>query len=159
MSHFPAASHFLAMERPHQSGDTGSAPLRTYDCPLGAEAASARTARLAVRRELGEWGATELVEDCTLIVTELVTNAVRHGDGSIHLRLGTNGQWVYGEVYDGGDRLPHVRSTDPDATGGRGLLIVDRLADEWGVAQMPGGGKLVWFLLGTGGGIALPQGA
>ena len=159
MSHMPAAPHFLATERPHDIGDTGSAPLRTYDCPLGAEAASARTARLAVRRELGAWGAAELIEDCMLIVTERVTNAVRHGDGAIHLRLGTNGEWVYGEVYDDGDRLPHVRSSGPDATGGRGMLIVDRLADEWGVAQLPGGGKLVWFLLGTGGGFALPQGA
>lgn len=159
MSRLPVASRYPGAEGPHVIGGTYPAPLHTYDCPLPAEAASARTARLAVRRELHAWGASELVEDCSLIVTELVTNAVRHGDGRIHLRLGTNGRWVYGEVYDDGDRLPHVRTTEPDATGGRGMLIVESLADEWGVAQLPDGGKLVWFLLGSGGEFALPQGA
>jgi len=171
-------SHFLAAERAQRVGCGGfeygaergaayddgvcrgvpdfvanpaPAPARTYDCPLAPDAGSARKARAAVRRELAAWGAAELVEDCCLIVTELVTNAVRHGAGAIHLRLGTNGRWVYGEVYDGGEHLPRVRPGDPDATGGRGLLIVDRVADDWGWARMPGGGKIVWFLLGARG--------
>lgn len=152
-------SQFLTAERPHGVGGIASAPLHTYDCPLAADAVSARTARVAVRRELSAWGAPELVEDCSLIVTELVTNAVRHGDHGIHLRLGTNGRWVYGEVYDGGDQLPCVRTGGVDATGGRGMLIVDRLADEWGVARLPDGGKIVWFLLGARDELPLVNGA
>jgi anti-sigma regulatory factor (Ser/Thr protein kinase) len=166
-------SHFLAAERSRRHGcgglpcaaygagdghregvpdlAAGLAPARTYECPLAPDAGSARTARAAVRRELAAWGAADLIEDCCLIVTELVTNAVRHGGGAIHLRLGMTGRWVYGEVSDEGERLPRVRSGDLDATGGRGLLIVDRVADEWGVARMPHGGKIVWFLLGADG--------
>jgi anti-sigma regulatory factor (Ser/Thr protein kinase) len=144
---------FLAADQPREAGVSTSAPaavpLRTYDRPLTCDAASAREARRAVRRELCDWGAAELVDDCSLIVTELVANAVRHGGSGIHFRLGTNGSWVYGEVFDEGAALPRVCRADSDSTGGRGLVIVDRLADEWGVAELPGGGKIVWFLLGT----------
>ncbi|MEV5408983.1 ATP-binding protein [Thermopolyspora sp. NPDC052614] len=150
---------FLAADQPREAGVSVSSrtavPLRTYDRPLACDAASAGEARRAVRRELRDWGAADLVDDCSLIVTELVTNAVRHGDGVIHFRLGTNGSWVYGEVFDEGTALPRVCQADSDSPGGRGLVIVDKLADEWGVAELLGGGKIVWFLLGTRAGLRL----
>lgn len=149
-------SPFLAADQPCKAGAPAAVPLRTYDRPLAPDAASAGEARSAVRRELCAWGAPELVDDCSLIVTELVTNAVRHGGSGIHFRLGTNGSWVYGEVFDAGDHMPRLCRPDPDAPGGRGLFIVDRLADEWGVAGLPGGGKIVWFLIGPRPGLNLP---
>jgi anti-sigma regulatory factor (Ser/Thr protein kinase) len=115
---------------------------------LPGDAESACAARALVRRELRSWGAGELVDDCSLIVTELVTNAIRHGGSALILRLSTNGAWVYGEVFDEGEGMPCPSDPGLDATGGRGLLIVGTLSDEWGVADMPGGGKIVWFLLG-----------
>lgn len=166
MTRFPAA------ECPGVAGTPvaipARVPLRTYHRPLAADAASAGEARSAVRRHLCDWDAAELVDDCSLIVTELVTNAVRHGGSPIHFRLGTNGSWVYGEVFDTGDRMPRVcdrgDGTDGeigelDSPGGRGLLIVDRMADAWGVTRLPGGGKIVWFVLGGRGGLYLLRGA
>jgi anti-sigma regulatory factor (Ser/Thr protein kinase) len=149
-------TRFLAADRPRAAGTPAVVPLRTYDRPLVAEAAGAGEARSAVRRELCDWGAAELVDDCSLIVTELVTNAVRHGGSVIHLRLGTNGSWVYGEVFDDGGGMPRVCHPGLDEPGGRGLVIVERLADEWGAVPLPEGGKIVWFLLGAGGGGPLP---
>lgn len=90
----------------------------------------------------------EVVADAQLLVSEIVTNAVRHGTGEItlHLRLDPPGVGV--SVSDSSDRLPIVADGPlPDTQGsGRGLLIVDAVATRWGVerhAAVPG--KTVWF--------------
>ncbi|MET8141772.1 ATP-binding protein [Sphaerisporangium sp. NPDC005288] len=126
-------------------------PLRTAEWILSARAESVRAARALVGRELRSWGTGGLVDDCTLIISELVTNAIQHGGTAFSLRLGSDGNWVYGEVFDAGDGLPCVGSEDLDATCGRGLLIVGTLADDWGVVEAQGGGKIVWFVAGLGG--------
>ncbi|MFC4586309.1 ATP-binding protein [Sphaerisporangium corydalis] len=126
-------------------------PLRTAEWILSAEARSAQAARALVGAELRRWGAMRLVDDCSLIVSELATNAIRHGGTAFSLRLGSDGSWVYGEVFDAGDGLPCQAPGDHDATGGRGLLIVSLLADDWGVVSADGGGKTVWFVTGLGG--------
>nr|WP_277351407.1 ATP-binding protein [Microbispora sp. CL1-1] len=118
--------------------------------------ASVGEARALVRRELGRWGLDELVDDCCLIVSELASNVVRHGGNVFTLRLGSNGTWVYGEVFDQGEGVPHQREADIDSVGGRGLLIVDELADDWGVASSGRSGKTVWFLAGSGSPSPLP---
>lgn len=123
--------------------------LRTAESTLPRDVASSASARAFVRAELRQWGAERLLDDCLLIVSELVTNAVCHGGSALTLRLSTNGTWVYGEVFDEGEGMPRATNGDLDATAGRGLLIVDSLADDWGVAPVPeGGGKIVWFLIG-----------
>ena len=130
----------------------GCLPLRTAEWILSANAESVRAARVLVRGELRRWGTGGLVDDCSLIVSELVTNAIRHGGTAFSLRLGSDGRWVYGEVFDAGDGLPCPAPGHLDATDGRGLLIVGELADDWGVMRADGGGKTVWFVAGLDGG-------
>ncbi|GAA1005778.1 hypothetical protein Aple_039900 [Acrocarpospora pleiomorpha] len=125
-------------------------PTRTAECLLPAVGSSVRGARALVRRELVRWGTDGLVDDCTVIVSELVTNVIRHAGTAFALRLCSNGIWVYGEIFDTGDGVPCQRDPTPDSTDGRGLLIVGSLSDDWGVVQSLRGGKIVWFILGTG---------
>ncbi|MEO3870002.1 ATP-binding protein [Nonomuraea sp. B12E4] len=101
-------------------------------------------ARSLVRTELTGWAPQQAIDDCLLIVSELVTNAVRHGGSAYALRLEVREDRLYGEVFDPGDGVPQQRSPDIDAISGRGLQIVAALSDAWGVT--PGdGGKTVWF--------------
>ncbi|MBX6383454.1 MAG: ATP-binding protein [Microbispora sp.] len=144
------------MTLPFGTAPVDPAPVWTAECLLPAVGASVAEARALVRRELGRWGLHELIDDCSLIVSELTSNVVRHGGNVFTLRLGSNGTWVYGEVYDQGEGLPRQREADIDSVGGRGLMIVDELADDWGVARSSRGGKTVWFLAGTGSPSMLP---
>ncbi|WP_182875431.1 ATP-binding protein [Microbispora sp. H10670] len=144
------------MSLPFGAAPVDPAPVWTAECLLPAVGASVATARSLVRRELGRWGLDTLVDDCCLIVSELASNVVRHGGNVFTLRLGSNGCWVYGEVFDQGDGVPCQRDADPESVSGRGLLIVDELADDWGVAAAGRGGKTVWFLAGTGSRSLLP---
>jgi len=81
-----------------------------------------------------------------LLVTEVVTNALRHGSHPITMRLSEHTAGVLCEVGDGGVGLPRRRAPRALDTGGRGLQIVDALAAAWGVIPASGGnGKTVWF--------------
>lgn len=107
-----------------------------------ADPAAARTARHMAARQLGEWGLDHLVPDTELIVSELVTNAVRHGVGPLHLRL-IKHQVLTCEVFDSGSghpRLRHARGVDEN---GRGLFMIAQLCHRWGFRSATGG-KLVW---------------
>jgi anti-sigma regulatory factor (Ser/Thr protein kinase) len=89
-------------------------------------------------------------DDLTVMVSELVTNAVIHGRPEVLLHLFLTSGLVRVEVYDGGDPFPVARaeSVPIDRTSGRGLAIVDSMATRWGVgaaAHVPG--KSVWFEL------------
>ena len=113
------------MTLPFGTAPVNPAPVWTAECLLPAVGATVAEARALVRRELGRWGLDELVDDCSLIVSELASNVVRHGGNVFTLRLGSNGTWVYGEVFDQGEGVPNQREADLDSIGGRGLLIVD----------------------------------
>lgn len=78
-----------------------------------------------------------LLDDAVLVVDELVSNAVRHGHGprTCRLALIDEGRGLRIEVTDAGSGEPHLRT--PDETGGRGLLLVDKLANAWGVRWFP----------------------
>ncbi|MGW8064897.1 ATP-binding protein [Streptomyces ziwulingensis] len=92
-----------------------------------------------------------LAETLVLLVSELVTNAVVHTGCSAVLRLvlpvpvgeGAEGATVRLEVDDASDRAPVPRCVDGEATGGRGLALVDGLADRWGWSR-EGTGKRIW---------------
>ncbi|MFG1700983.1 ATP-binding protein [Nonomuraea sp. NPDC049309] len=101
-------------------------------------------ARELIRTDLTDWGLTHVVDDCLLIVSELVTNAVRHGGSAYALRLEKREGQVYGEVFDPGEGVPRPRPADMDAISGRGLQIVGAIADDWGVTTTDNG-KVVWF--------------
>lgn len=103
-------------------------------------------ARRVVERSLAEWEVSE--EDraaLVLVADELVTNAIRHGRGSVELYVYASDRVVRLEVCDRGGGQPHLRPvelTGPD-TGGLGLRFVDRLVDMWGTAVYPGR-TVVW---------------
>jgi anti-sigma regulatory factor (Ser/Thr protein kinase) len=91
----------------------------------------------------------DLVEIAQLLVSELVSNAVQHGQGSVELALSSLPQRLRVEVSDEGPRQPSIRQSSPELLQrGRGLVILERLAAEWGViAGATGRGKTVWFTL------------
>lgn len=107
---------------------------------------SVRHIRRIVRSLLTEWEMPHLVDAVELAVTELVTNVVRHvPDRRCELVvLRTAGVRV--EVTDGCAQRPVMRrELEPEAEGGRGLVLLDAVVDKWGVARAAGGGKTVWF--------------
>jgi hypothetical protein len=111
---------------------------------------SARHVRRIVRSLLGEWRLTELGDAVELGVTELLSNVVRHvPDRRCTLVIARQAAGVRVEVTDGLDRHPALRDEgNPYAEGGRGLLLLDAMADKWGVTPVVGGGKTVWFECG-----------
>lgn len=89
----------------------------------------------------------QLVADATLMVSELVTNAIRHGTGPCELTIEVTAVAMRVDVRDAGAALPVLRSPSPDDAFGRGLGIVADLADDWGIESTPGIGNNVWFSL------------
>ncbi|MFJ7073445.1 ATP-binding protein [Streptomyces sp. NPDC098781] len=88
-----------------------------------------------------------LIDDATLIVSELVTNATRHGRTACRLRLRVTDAHVTVEVYDGNPAQPRVRPLTTDRQGGRGLAMVRCLAHRFEVAPVSSGGKRVRAIL------------
>jgi DNA-binding response OmpR family regulator len=107
-------------------------------------------ARRVVRDVLLHWGYRDLLDDAALVVSELVTNAVRHaGSASIVVVNRTEGG-IRVEVRDDGPGAPDLGQSPTDAEHGRGLMIVAALATAWGVDD-DAGSKTVWVELGASG--------
>ncbi|MFG2805846.1 ATP-binding protein [Streptomyces massasporeus] len=106
-----------------------------------------RHIRRIVRSFLGEWGMPELSDAVELGVTELLANVVRHvPDRRCALLLLRQRTGVRVEVTDGSDELPCLPDAlDEESENGRGLLLLDAVADKWGVSLWSEGGKTVWF--------------
>lgn len=102
-------------------------------------------ARRATRDALVRWRLPELVDAVVLAVSELVTNAVRYGRPRVSLELQRQPEQVRVEVHDGDPTEPPTGHGEagPDAESGRGLTIVQELADEIAVEQVPDDGKIV----------------
>ncbi|MER5374045.1 ATP-binding protein [Streptomyces sp. NPDC002553] len=118
-----------------------------------ADPGAVRTARGAVRGQLRGWGLESLGDLAALLVSELVTNALRHATGPIGVRLirpaGLDGVLLV-EVSDPLPDPPHERVAELDDEGGRGLQLVASSSRRWGTR--PGGiGKTVWFELAVPG--------
>ncbi len=95
-------------------------------------------------------GAPDRCDTLVLLTSELVTNAVMHAGGRVEVAVEVVGtRRLRVEVRDGSRELPRVQDADSDAMGGRGLLLVDKLADAWGV-EIAREGKSVWFELRLG---------
>ena len=90
---------------------------------------------------------TESEQAARLLVSELVTNCVRHAHTPITLAVECDRTHVSVSVADDVDDEPVLRELRDDDTGGRGMHLVDALAGEWGVQHLPDGGKVVWFRL------------
>ncbi|NVI91072.1 ATP-binding protein [Actinomadura sp. BRA 177] len=106
-------------------------------------------ARRFLAERFAEWG---IADDHTgrLIASELVTNALLHGEGPIFLRVFRDERDGLPtiEVRDGGDGRPLVQPENYAATSGRGLLLVAGLAHDWGTRPLVEGGKLAWAKCG-----------
>ncbi|WP_316743325.1 SpoIIE family protein phosphatase [Streptomyces sp. MK7] len=99
-------------------------------------------ARRRVAGRLSEWGLDDLGEDTALVVSELVTNAVRYAKGPIELRL-VRDQTLTCEVTDDSSTAPQLRRAVVGDEGGRGLFITAQLTERWGVRPTRRG-KTVW---------------
>ena len=108
-------------------------------------------ARRAVAECASRLGLDEVVDDLLLVVSELVTNAVRHGAPPVRLEVLADDDVVRVTVGDGNPGLPQPRVVDDDAEGGRGMVLVEMLASEHGVRQQPPG-KSVWASVARPGG-------
>ena len=85
-----------------------------------------------------------LVGDATLVLSELVTNAVIHAATDVHVSVELrDGDQIHLEVGDDGRALPHVVPVEPEHIGGAGMRIVDQLVSAWGVRRV-GDCKIVW---------------
>ncbi|MEU2339360.1 ATP-binding protein [Streptomyces sp. NPDC013172] len=125
----------------------------TVEWTFPADPGAVRTARTAVRDQLRGWRLDPLADITALLVSELVTNAMRHATGPIGVRLmrpadlaGT----LRVEVSDPLPEPPRERAASPDDEGGRGLQLVADSSRSWGTR--PGvNGKTVWFELAVPG--------
>jgi len=111
-------------------------------------------ARLLVRRTLARWGLTGPVETAELLASELVTNATRYASRPIGLRL-LHTDTLTCECHDDNHNLPALSTDAGLSDSGRGLVLVNALADRWG-ANRTDSGKVVWFELGAPGAVADP---
>ncbi|MCQ4044024.1 SpoIIE family protein phosphatase [Streptantibioticus rubrisoli] len=116
------------------------------DWTLPPQGQSVAQARELTRARLEAWGLGELVDTTELLVSELVTNALRHGRGDIRLRLLLDRTLVC-EVWDSDLVQPRRRRARDTDEGGRGLQLVSMLSESWGSRRTPRG-KTVWFELG-----------
>lgn len=108
---------------------------------------SPRLARHWAAEVLREWDLTPWLDDVQLLVTELVTNAVLHARTPVTVRLSWREAQFRVAVVDASPAMPRVGLDTPsDHTTGRGLLLIDGLADEWGM-ELVTGGKSVWCVL------------
>lgn len=116
----------------------------SIDLPLDAWAP--RLARKALRPILTGWGFTDpgWLDSAEIVVSELVTNALRHGGGCLELLAECHDQRVTLTAADGSAILPERR--DPSNDGGRGIMIIEMIAEQWGV-NTHHEGKRVWVHL------------
>ncbi|MER7970198.1 SpoIIE family protein phosphatase [Streptomyces sp. NPDC096080] len=112
------------------------------DWELASDPAIVAVARKAAARQLTAWDLEELAFTTELVVSELVTNAMRHAAGPIRLRL-IRDRALICEVSDGGATAPHLRHPRTTDEGGRGLLLVSQFTQRWGTRFSPEG-KVIW---------------
>ncbi|MEU0425967.1 SpoIIE family protein phosphatase [Streptomyces canus] len=146
--HCRAVVDALAPDRPHddvalllaRTRLLGPDQVADWDVPV--DPALVAEARKTASRQLAEWGLEEFAFTTELVVSELVTNAIRYAVGPIRLRLIRERSLVC-EVFDSGDTAPHLRHPRTTDEGGRGLLLVSQFAQRWGTRFAPEG-KIIW---------------
>ncbi|QTZ94977.1 SpoIIE family protein phosphatase [Streptomyces auratus] len=122
--------------------DTGQ--VATWD--LAPDPSAVAGARDEVSRLLAGWGLDEVAFTAELVVSELVTNAIRYGGPPVQLRLIRDTVLIC-EVSDGSSTAPHMRRARTFDEGGRGLLLVAQFAERWGTRHRAGG-KSIWAEIG-----------
>ncbi|MEU7187445.1 ATP-binding protein [Streptomyces sp. NPDC045369] len=130
---------FTAATRSNATGVPG------YSETLLCKPESVRCARELVDTALQTWGLAGLIDDTTVVASELVTNAVQHARcGRLRIRISRIAERrVLLAVTDRSSAPPVIRAPSTDDNNGRGLLLVDALSDRWGTHRRPFG-KSVW---------------
>ncbi|MEU3748541.1 MULTISPECIES: SpoIIE family protein phosphatase [Streptomyces] len=138
----------LLSRRP--AGPLVEAPRRTLMTIAQAEPERIAEAREQLRQLLHDWTDGDQLDSAVLMVSEMVTNVLVHTDGDALLvaevACGEESRRLRVEVSDQSDELPHKRHPGEMASSGRGLLLMEMLADAWGFAPR-GEGKSIWFEL------------
>ncbi|MCG5221024.1 SpoIIE family protein phosphatase [Streptosporangium soli] len=116
--------------------------VATWDLP--ARPAIVAQARRNASKQLALWGLDEAIFTTELVVSELVTNAIRYGDAPIQLRLIYDRSLIC-EVSDASSTAPHLRRARVYDEGGRGLLLVAQLTQRWGTRHTTAG-KTIWAI-------------
>ena len=109
---------------------------------LAPKLTSVREARSVLAEPMKRWGLEDMIPTTELLVSELVTNAVRYSRGEVTLRL-VNEKALVCEVLDNSGALPRLRQASGQDENGRGLQVVRQLAHRWG-ARRTATGKVVW---------------
>ncbi|MFI1147638.1 SpoIIE family protein phosphatase [Streptomyces sp. NPDC020817] len=139
-----------AMAPEHPADDIALLVARTRTVPadriatwtVSADPSLVAGVRAAATRQLADWGLAELAFAAELMLSELVTNAVRYGTEPIQVRL-VHDRSLICEVSDGSNTAPHLRRAASTEEGGRGLFLVAQLARAWGTRYTTQG-KVIW---------------
>ena len=132
--------------RPALEGTLRTRPL-SHRLQLASDTTAPQRARDFLAAACLGWSARGFTEIGGLVVSELVSNAVRHVGGFVEVSLRLAEDRLTIEVRDEGDGVPAVVPFARRTVGGNGLDIVSRLAETWGVTVNPRGGKSVWCVL------------
>ncbi|MFC9819775.1 SpoIIE family protein phosphatase [Streptomyces erythrochromogenes] len=117
-------------------------PERIAEWEVRSDPAAVSPVRNACARRLAEWGLEDIAFTTELILSELITNAVRYGSQPIRVRLLYDRSLVC-EVSDGSSTSPHLRRAEATDEGGRGLFLVAQFAERWGT-RYTARGKIIW---------------
>ncbi|MGW6054548.1 ATP-binding SpoIIE family protein phosphatase [Streptomyces sp. NPDC055189] len=123
-----------------------TAPLDTAETGLDCEAVSVPAGRRFLRAQLAEWGLLAQADTALLLASELLTNAFRHARGPIDLRVWHSVRELGVEITDRSTPRPRARLAGSTEEDGRGLCLVEALADAWGTRPTISG-KTVWFTM------------
>ncbi|SNT06332.1 SpoIIE family protein phosphatase [Actinacidiphila glaucinigra] len=123
-----------------RTGALGEEHVACWDIPK--DPAAVASARSKAARQLASWGLEDLAFTTELVVSELVTNAIRYGSDPVRLRL-IRDRTLSCEVFDGSSTSPHMRHARTTDEGGRGLFLIAQVAERWG-ARYAKCGKTVW---------------
>lgn len=125
---------------------SGNGAVRRCSIVVDSTPAAARCARRFAEATVDFLDTRVDARDLALLISEIVANAVHLDSGSVEVSLSPVDHRLRVEVRDHGVGMPELLDPGADEVSGRGLLIVDRLADRWGIDQfLPG--KIVWFEL------------
>ncbi|MGW7367240.1 SpoIIE family protein phosphatase, partial [Streptomyces sp. NPDC054841] len=117
-------------------------PDRVAEWSVPSDPSAVAGMRAAAGRTLSDWGLSELAFGTELILSELLTNAIRYGSQPIRVRL-LHDQGLTCEVADGSSTSPHLRYAATTDEGGRGLFLVAQIAERWGT-RYTAEGKIIW---------------
>ena len=149
LAQHPDAQHLiLAARRGTVLSRLADSPPRTVRrTPLPPEARSAGAARQLVAEACMDWDCGIQLEAATLIVSEMVTNALLHAGTMLELSVARCEHRLRLAVGDGGTRRPRAQPVDTSRITGRGMLLVAAFSRSWGVLPTEDGGKVVWSVL------------